>query len=137
MILTMLRGGIGVYAPFARDCSAVIVLASIAIFMSFKQIKFWSSVVNRVAKHVVAVYLLEGAMRTFIGHFFDISMFEEKWYLFAIIAVYVVVVMVGCMVVDVIRILIAEVVNKIMYKLGYKGYKLILGKLDVRNEWLL
>lgn len=133
MTLTMLRGRIGVYAPFARDCSAVIVLASVAIFMSFKQIKFQSSIVNKVAKHVVAVYLLEGAMRSFIGHFFDISVFEEKWYLFAVIAVYVVVVMMGCIVVDVIRTPISEVVDKIVYKTCYKGYKWISGKLKVRN----
>lgn len=114
MVLTMLRGGTGVCAPFARDCSAIIVLSSVAIFMSFKRMRFQSAIINGIAKHVVAVYLLEGAMRTLIGNFFDISLYGERWYLFAVIAAYVIVVMVACMIVDLIRMPIDRYVENLI-----------------------
>ena len=110
--LTMFRGGKGLYTPFARDCSCIIVLASVAIFMCFKQIRFYSKTVNKLAKHVVAVYLFEGAMRTAIGQFFDITLYEKEWYLFIVITVYALAVMIGCMAVDMIRMPIGNCVEK-------------------------
>lgn len=99
---TFLRGNSGLYAPFARDCSIIIIFASISIFMAFKQLRFESSFVNTVSKHVIAIYLFEGAIRTIINYFFDISIYSEKWYLFIIITIYVLAVMSVCIITNII-----------------------------------
>lgn len=62
LIQSMSRG-VGLVAPFARDYSIIIVVASVGIFMLFKQFVFYSNIINSLAKHVVGVYLFEGAVR--------------------------------------------------------------------------
>lgn len=56
LALTMMRGGKGIYAPFARDCSSIIIVVSVSIFLVFKQLKMQSEIINRIASHVIAVY---------------------------------------------------------------------------------
>lgn len=55
--------GKGVNAPFARDCSSIIVVGSVAVFLFFRNYTFTIKTINRIAKHVLAVYLLEASMR--------------------------------------------------------------------------
>ena len=126
LVLTLLRGGKGVYAPFARDCSCIIIIASVAIFMAFKKIGIRSNVINQIAKHVVSVYLFEGAMRTFFNQFFDITLYADKWYLFAVLSAYVLVVMAGCMFLDVIRSILAKPIENIICSVGEKGINRIM-----------
>jgi surface polysaccharide O-acyltransferase-like enzyme len=123
LILTIIRGGVGVYAPFARDCTCIIIIASILIFIVFKHLNIRSKLINRMAKHVIAVYLYENAMRTSLNCFFDITVYGEKWYLFMVINVYVIVIIVSCMFVDLIRSFISEPLEKIAYTLSYNLYK--------------
>ena len=62
---------IGIYAPFARDCSITILMLSIALFLLFNGFHFQSSVINRTAKHSLAMYLVGGVQRYlefFRGH---------------------------------------------------------------------
>ena len=124
MALSMLRGGKGVYAPFARDCSSIIILSSIIIFLVFKNLCFSSNVINLLAKHVVAVYLCEGAVRTFLSQLFDITIFSEKWYLFIVLAVYVLIVMLGCMILDTIRGFILNPIENKVCSVVVKVYDL-------------
>ena len=126
LVLTLLRGEKGVYAPFARDCSCIIIIASVAIFIAFKKIRIRSNVINQIAKHVVSVYLFEGAMRTFLNQFFDITLYADKWYLFAVLSAYVLVVMADCMFLDVIRSILAKPIENIICSAGEKGFEHIM-----------
>lgn len=120
LLLTLLRGGKGVYAPFARDCSCIIIIASVAIFMAFKKIRMRSNFINQIAKHVVSVYLFEGALRTYLNQFFDITLYTDKWYLFAVLSAYVLIVMAGCMFLDVIRSLLTKPIENMICLAGEK-----------------
>lgn len=51
------------HIPFARDCSVFIVIEATVLMMFFMKVEFHSDFINRVAKHVFAVYLFEGALR--------------------------------------------------------------------------
>lgn len=136
LALTLLRRGKGVYAPFARDYSCIIIIASVAIFMIFKQIRIRSTVINQIAKTCVAIYLFEGAMRTFFSQFFDITMYADKWYLFGVLSVYVLVVMAGCMMLDVIRSRLAKPIEEMICTAGDKGFNRIVKKCEkLRNRY--
>lgn len=126
-ILSLLRGE-GVYAPFARDCSSTIVLGSISIFMIFKKINIKSKWINGLAKHVLAIYLFEGAVRMVLNCFFDITSYVGKWYLYLVIIVYVMVVMVVCTVVDLVRAALAPPVENIIYSGAQNMYNLVMTK---------
>ena len=131
LTLTMVRSGKGVYAPFARDCSCIIIIASVAIFMAFKKIRIRSNVINQIAKHVVSVYLFEGAMRTFLNQTFDITLYADKWYLFAVLSVYVLIVMAGCMILDVIRSILAKPIENMICSAGEKGFNRIVERCEI------
>ena len=68
------------HIPFARDCSIFIVIEAVALMMLFMKVEFHSNFINRVAKHVFAVYLFEGAFRKIIQNVvFDYSIYEGEW----------------------------------------------------------
>nr|WP_281242930.1 acyltransferase family protein [Sporolactobacillus nakayamae] len=119
MVLSILRGGIGIEAPFARDCSITIILSSVAIFMLFREFHYKSILINILAKHVVVIYVFEGTMRTVLNQYIDIISFEKKWYLFAIVALYVIAIMAICIIVNLIR-------SKSIGKLDKYGVYIIL-----------
>lgn len=100
MIVSSFGNGVGVSALFARDCSIFIVSLAILIFLLFSRIHFSSSFVNKIASHVLGVYLIERTVRTILGRFFDINVFADCWYLFAVIFVYAIVVIAISMMID-------------------------------------
>ncbi len=104
-ILSLLvKDGIGAFSPFARDNSITIYLGSIFFFLAFKNMKDVKSVlINKFASSVFAIYLFEGTIRQIINHFYDISIFGDKWYLFAVIALYVLIVMTIVFIVDLLK----------------------------------
>ena len=69
------------HIPFARDCSVFIVIEATVLMMFFMKVEFHSDFINRVAKHVFAVYLFEGALRQIVQNIvFDYSIYEGEWY---------------------------------------------------------
>lgn len=67
------------HIPFARDCSVFIVIEATVLMMFFMKVEFHSDFINRVAKHVFAVYLFEGALRQIVQNIvFDYRITEEK-----------------------------------------------------------
>lgn len=88
---------------FARDYSIVIVIASIAIFMMFQKWSFYVKWVNTIAAHTLAIYLFEGTVRQIVGLLFDVTQFARQWFLFAVLAVYVIFIMICCIVIEVLR----------------------------------
>lgn len=132
MAFTMLRGGKGIYAPFARDCSSIIVVVSISIFLAFKQLRLQSKIINCIASHVVAVYLFEGTLHTLILKVFDIKLYGQKWYLFLLLGIYAIVLMVCCIVIDMIRKIVARPLEHAVWSLGNKGYGMFHTWIDSR-----
>lgn len=120
----LFQGGTGIYAPFARDCSITIVLSSIFIFLFFRECKFQSRVINGLAKYVIGIYLFEGTVRAVFREWFDITVYGDAWYLFGVIAVYTLLSMLICMIVEILRSAtigrcsswIAEILQKIWSK---------------------
>ena len=99
----LINKGQGIYAPFARDCSVTIVFGSIFFFLLFREIKLQSKVINFLAKYVIGIYMFEGTFRGILRELIDITVYGDKWYLFVVIAIYVLVTMVACIIVDILR----------------------------------
>lgn len=59
-LLSILKGGVALYAPFARDCSVFILVASICIFSVFQQLNINSVIVNRLSRCVMGGIYLKG-----------------------------------------------------------------------------
>ena len=71
--------------------------------MFFMKVEFHSDFINRVAKHVFAVYLFEGALRQIVQNIvFDYSIYEGEWYWPLVNIAVALIAMVGCMSIDVL-----------------------------------
>lgn len=71
--------------------------------MFFMKVEFHSDFVNRVAKHVFAVYLFEGALRQIVQNIvFDYSIYEGEWYWPLVNIAVALIAMVGCMSINVL-----------------------------------
>lgn len=92
----------GVIALFARDCSIFIIFGSIAVFLLAKNKKFHSNKINRTSAHIFAVYLFEGAFRALLECFINLTEYVSYWYFCLVIFTYSIVVLVGCIVVDIV-----------------------------------
>ena len=91
------------HIPFARDCSVFIVIEATVLMMFFMKVEFHSDFINRVAKHVFAVYLFEGALRQIVQNIvFDYSIYEGEWYWPLVNIAVALIAMVGCMSIDVL-----------------------------------
>ncbi len=101
--VTWIGGNQGVKAPFARDCSIVIVLLSVAVFEMFKSMEFESGAINRIAKHVIGVYLLEAAIRNLFTKVFDFTQYVAEWYLPFLILAEVILIFMICIVTDILK----------------------------------
>ena len=91
------------HIPFARDCSVFIVIEATVLMMFFMKVEFHSDFINRVAKHVFAVYLFEGALRQIVQNIvFDYSIYEGEWYWPLVNIAVALIAMAGCMSIDVL-----------------------------------
>lgn len=70
---------------------------------SYMKVEFHSDFINRVAKHVFAVYLFEGALRQIVQNIvFDYSIYEGEWYWPLVNIAVALIAMAGCMSIDVL-----------------------------------
>ena len=91
------------HIPFARDCSIFIVIEAVTLMMFFMKVELHSDFINRIAKHVFAVYLFEGAFRKIMQKvIFDYSIYEGEWCWPLVNIVIALIAMVGCMSIDVL-----------------------------------
>lgn len=132
---------VGVCAVYARDCSLFIVVGSVLMFILFGKLKIYSITINALAKHVFEIYLFEGTVRMVVSLFFPLESFADKWYLFAIIGIYVLAIMIICILFDTLRTLIfgkteaflckgiMKIIDSIFCLIGKISPK-ILGKLS-------
>lgn len=129
---------IGIYAPFARDCSITILILSIALFLLFNGFHFQSSVINRIAKHSLAMYLVGGASRGILNFFVDITAYETTWAFGIVIMIYCIGSMLICLLIDIIRGWIFDPIEASAFRVfsrisvNIRGH--IIKKLDKMNK---
>ena len=73
-LITLATGGKS-HIPFARDCSIFIVIEAVTLMLLFLKIEFHSDLINKVASHVFAVYLFEGAFRQILQNVILITVY--------------------------------------------------------------
>lgn len=115
-IFAMWHGGIGLFAPFARDNSLTIILSSIFMFLFFLNITFYSKTINVIAKGMFATYLCEGTIRLILNSFIPWEKYVSSWYLFVLISLYTIVVMIICLFIETIRKSIYTLFEDDIYK---------------------
>lgn len=90
---------------YARDNSLFIIVQAVCIFLIFRNIYFENSFINRVAKHVPAVFIFEWALRGIVCNYvFDyVTLQQENYYEALLLVVAVVIVAMGT-VIDWLRV---------------------------------
>lgn len=122
------------HIPFARDCSIFIAIEAVALMMFFMKVEFHSNFINRVAKHVFAVYLFEGAFRQIMQIVvFDYSIYEGEWYWPLVNIAVALIAMVGCMLIDVLFQTILNPFRKIALKMAGTIIKKLKINLSTTN----
>lgn len=122
------------HIPFARDCSVFIVIEATVLMMFFMKVEFHSDFINRVAKHVFAVYLFEGALRQIVQNIvFDYSIYEGEWYWPLVNIAVALIAMVGCMSIDVLFQPTLNLFRKIALKIAGTIIKKLKINLSITN----
>lgn len=82
---------------FARDNTLFTILASVCIFLIFKELHFKSRFINRVASHVPAVFTMEWTLRGIItAYMFDyLAWRQSNWHELILLGVSVLLIMMG------------------------------------------
>lgn len=79
--------------PFSRDCSILIVIASILIFLIFRNLKIKSALVNKAASHVFCMYLMDSAFRTILNIHFNLGDYKHILIFPLVLLVYILIIM--------------------------------------------
>lgn len=66
------------YSTFSRDCSSFIIMASVCIFLWFKEFEFSSRLINRIAGNVFAVTVLDEHIQYFLKPYTGIEQFGNN-----------------------------------------------------------
>lgn len=102
--------------------------------MFFMKVEFHSNFINRVAKHVFAVCLFEGAFRQIMQIVvFDYSIYEGEWYWPLVNIAVALIAMVGCMLIDVLFQTILNPFRKIALKMAGTIIKKLKINLSTTN----
>lgn len=100
---TMLHGVL--YSTFARDCSALIILASVLLLLWFRETSFKSAAVNHIAGSVLAVTVLDAFIQSFLNRYFDWILYQDSILLPLIVPGYALAVMVIAILLNELRVL--------------------------------
>lgn len=131
--LTLYKGVI--YSTFSRDCSIFIIWASVLIVLLFREMKFVSPAVNRIASNVLPVYVLDEMLRFILSKWIKLDKFATEWYLILVIFFYALVVVALAMGINELRKAtigrlepwISELINKVLQKMK-TGFMILLQK---------
>ena len=100
---SQLHGGVGLFAPFARDSSIFILVLAILTLLIFREMQFKSKIINYLASSVLIVYIGEGYVRTLLNHFFDLTEFSTSLYFTLMLFLYVMAVFFITTFIDIVR----------------------------------
>lgn len=104
--LSFLMGGVGAKSPFSRDCSLFIIFEAVMVLLFFRELKLKSNKINNFAKHVVAVYMFERAVRALcLNYVFDYTVYADKFYWAFIEVIAVLIVIAICFVFDKVKVI--------------------------------
>lgn len=151
IIMLVLNGVFNLFSsvfrvPFAKDCSIFILLSSCAILIFAVKHPIYSTVINRVARNIFAVYLIEGALRQIISHLVGITVKNDKNMLIFDIALSAITILGGIFIGEIAKICFGGIKSKlssnerllikrafllISEKSGFQFYK----KEDVRRNY--
>lgn len=92
-LLLTLRSGV-LYSTFSRDCSLFTIAAAVLIVLLFKELHFSSRLINRAAKSVLAIYVLDPFISTILRRYADPSAHSAEWYLIFLIFGFVLLIMI-------------------------------------------
>lgn len=90
---------------FARDNTLFTIAAAVCVFLIFKDIHFESRLVNRVALHVPAAFIMEWTLRGIITHYmFDyLAWRESNWHELILLGISALLIVMGT-VIDMVRV---------------------------------
>ena len=71
---------------WSRDCSLFILISALLIFGIFLRMEFRSSVINRIAESVLALYVLSPYVQFVMEQYIPFESYDGKWYLPFVIA---------------------------------------------------
>ncbi len=89
--------------PFSRDCSILIIVASILVLLLFRNLKLKSAFVNKAATHVFCMYLMDSAFRTILNMHFNLGDYKQMIIFPLVLFVYVLIVMFAGAITDFLR----------------------------------
>lgn len=119
-----------IYSTFARDCSIFIIFSAVLIVLLFSGLHFTNRTINRIAGDVLAVYVLDSTIRTFLNRCIDLNTYADKWYLILIVMGYAaVVVLIALFINEVRRLTIARIepwISEQLSKLWYRIQHMLL-----------
>lgn len=85
----------------SRDCSIFIVVEAVIIFILFQRLKIQSRLINGIAKHVMATYMLESLIRKLIDQYvFQYTKYYGEFYWFIVSILIAVITVVICICID-------------------------------------
>lgn len=91
----------GAHCPMSRDCSTFIVVEAVIIFILFQRLKIQSRLINGIAKHVMATYMLESLIRKLIDQYvFQYTKYYGEFYWFIVSILIAVITVVICICID-------------------------------------
>ena len=102
-IITANSISVGIALLLSRDNSVLILVSSILLFITFKNMCFYSALINYIASFVVDIYLVEGVICNLIFKIWDINKYSSSNLFFAINMVCVSLIMGISFMVSVIR----------------------------------
>lgn len=141
---SMRRGGVGVYAPFARDCSITMLILAILVFLLFRLFVIKSKIINKLASSVFAIYIFSEPIRLIVNSYIDIKRYLNSDRIYLAIFCEALLVFIICICCDIVRnatigkieepladlIVNKHYVDHILKKIS-KGYKIIIKWLTV------
>ncbi len=102
--LTLCHGGV-LYNTFSRDCSAFIILASVLLLLLFREIQFTSRTLNRIARNVLAVTVLDSTLQAVFSRFIDLNTYGGSRLLPLLIPAYALAIVAAAILLNEIRTL--------------------------------
>lgn len=132
----VLYRGKGLFAPFARDNSLIILVGSIGIFIGIKKIYFFNTTINAIAKSVLSIYIFEGTVRRVISYIFDWSKYENSCWLSLIVLGVALLIMCICFINNLIFTKILLIIEKNIYgkiEKRIESFQCYINKL--RSKW--
>ncbi|NLG02478.1 MAG: acyltransferase [Clostridia bacterium] len=123
-MLTLARGGNGVSAPFTRDCTLLTLGIAVTVFLFFREIHIRSTLLNTLTGSVLAIYVMEEAVRYVLGLSFHIEDYLGTNVLPLVCMGYALVVMVVCILIDQFR---SAIFGKIEERLAEKEEQIVNG----------